>query len=173
MSAIRNGGRALHWRGPGATIGRCNNATTRGGRNTTTARGDGGGRREPRNAPSRSRRAAGQVAPTWCREYAAVCPRRLQIHPALQARGAVQEEAPLNSVVRSTRRTVRSTYGVLVRVWGGCGCEGMWVYFAVPRDGESCPPRSPTRLQYPPPARDLGWNGIVAVYGRVLSDVRL
>ena len=127
LSAIRNGGRALHWRGPGATIGRCNNATTRGGRNTTTARGDGGGRREPRNAPNRSRRAAGQVAPTWCREYAAVCPRRLQIHPALQARGAVQEEAPLNSVVRSTRRTVRSTCGVLVRVWGVvvvrvCGC---------------------------------------------------
>ena len=127
LSAIRNGGRALHWRGPGASIGRCINASTRGGRNTTTARGDDGGRREPRNAPSRSRRAARQVAPTWCREFAAVCPRRLQIHPARQARGSVQEEAPLNSVVRSTRRTVGSTCGVLVRVWGVvvvrvCGC---------------------------------------------------
>ena len=90
----------------------------------------------------------------------------------LRTRGAVQEEAPPNSVVRPTRRTVRSTYGVLVRVWGDvvvsvCGCtlRSHGMARAVRR----------VRLQdlNTPPPKDLGGNGIVAVYGRVLSDVRL
>ena len=33
---------------------------------------------------------------------------------------------------------------------GGCGCEGVWVYFTVPRAGESSPPRSPTGLKTAP-----------------------
>jgi len=67
---------------------------------------------------------------------------------------------------------VRSTYGVLVRVWGvvvvrvcGCTLRSHGMARAVRR----------VRLQdlKAPPPRDLGGNGIVAVYGRVLSDVRL
>ena len=46
---------------------------------------------------------------------------------------------------------------------GGCACDGVRVYFTVPRAGESSPPRSPTGLEYTP--RGLVEKGIVAVDG--------
>ena len=87
------------------------------------------------------------MAATWFRKYAAVLSGKSASTPILRARGALEEEAPPILVARSTRRTVFSTCGILVRVWGGCGCEGVWAYFTVPRER--------------------------AMYGRVLSDVRL